>query len=237
MTIENDIFADPNEDVTLNTLVGEGRKYSNADELAKGYSNAEGFIQQLKAELAQERAKLQSNVINADGNADPSSITAPNPPVNQEPARSPAPDGNEVDWRQNIRKELEAITSEERYKKNVEDAAQAMVSRYGSKEKAQEAIQKRAVELGVSPEWLGDSAGKSPAAFFATMGVADKATDRTTPSPLSEVRSLNQGNGNRNYAYYEEIRKTNKSQYFSPSVQKQMFEDAKQAGADFYNTR
>ena len=42
---------------SVSLLVGEGRKYKTLDDLAKAYLNADGFIEQLKAENQELRTK------------------------------------------------------------------------------------------------------------------------------------------------------------------------------------
>mgnify|MGYP000205087855 CR=1 FL=1 len=41
----------------VSALVGEGKKYKTLDDLAKGYINADGFIEQLKAENRELKEK------------------------------------------------------------------------------------------------------------------------------------------------------------------------------------
>lgn len=215
------------DDVTLDVLVGEGRKYSDPNALAKAYINAEDFIETLKAENAQLRAKeLAPNNPNAD----------PGSPGGDNPGITPPVNGNpkEVDWRATIREELKTLTEEERSQTNLKAASNKMLEIYGTQEEANKAITRRANELGVSVEWMKDSASKSPAAFFATMEVA-RQQSRSTPSSSGEIRIDTSRGSERNFKYYEDLRKSNRSKYFSVEVQQEMLAQAKTLGSKFYN--
>lgn len=251
----NNVFSpDPvNEvelDLGLNDLVGEDRKYKNPDELAKAYANIEKHARQLEAENAQFRAKVDqfenlnnnnnNNATNKTNQNNPDPTGGEQPPKADQPPKTPSNEapksGEQVDWRSQIRDEIKALSEEERGVQNMEAAAAKMVEVYGSPQKANEAVQKRARELGVSVEWLRDSASRSPQAFYATMGMnANSGTSTRTPSSGEGVRLENQNPGNiRNFEYYERIRKENPKQYFTPAVQQEMLKQARTMGDEFY---
>jgi hypothetical protein len=62
-----------------------------------------------------------------------------------------------------------------------------MIEVYGDSAKANEAVTRRAGELGVSVDWLRDSASRSPNAFFATMGIT-KGQVSSSPASPPEVK-------------------------------------------------
>lgn len=223
-------------EVGFNDLVGEGRKYTNPDDLAKAYAHSESFIEQLKGENAQLRAAQDAQ--RATNNQNPNPDDRGQEPLPGQTNGSEAPKQNSspsepIDYRSQIRDEIRALNDEERAKANRDLAAGKMVELYGSVDGAKQAVEKRAQELGVSPDWLRDSASRSPEAFFATMGINAGGTDRSTPAPRPEVR-LGDTSNVKNFEYFDRIRKENPKLYFTAATQREMMNQARTMGADFY---
>lgn len=228
-----DVFADQaqNDDVTFDTLVGEGKKYRDAAELAKAYVNADSHIEELRRDLAQARARSD-----AEKNQEPV-VPTQQQQSDPTPAVTERPQSNE-DLRTLVGRELEALTESKRFEENVESTAQTLVNHFGDAQKANQAVKDKARELGVSPDWLRDSAARSPKAFYATMGInpdGNERRDSSTPAPRSDIRlESNNQNGKKNYAYFETLRKSDKATYYSQSVQNEMHRLAKEQGDAFY---
>ena len=237
----NDIFSADNVeqsvDVGLNDLVGEGRKYKDPDELAKAYAHVEGHSKTVERENAELRARLdalEANRNKSNNNEDEGREQAPDGDNQQQPPKNNAPDAQNVDFRSQIREEVQALNETEKAKANIEAAAAKMIEVYGDAAKANEAVRKRAAELGVSVEWLQDSASRSPSAFYATMGVTQNAS-HSTPASGHGVNLDTQGGSNRkNFEYYDKIRKDNPKLYFSATMQTEMMNQAREQGSDFY---
>lgn len=232
-----DIFsADPVEiDLTFNDVVGEGKKYSDPDQLAKAYANIERHARQLEAENAEARAKLDTlqATNNNSNNSQPPRQDPPRQDDNPNPAPNPTP-REDVDLRSQIQNEIKAVTAEERARNNIETTAQKMVDLYGSPAAANEAVRKRANELGISVDRLRDSAAESPSLFFASMGVPATGTDRSTPAPQSDYVDRGAQGNRQNFEYFDKLRKDNPKLYFSAATQKEMMAQARIQGADFY---
>lgn len=220
-----------NNDIIADTLVGEGKKYKTADELAKGYANAETHIQELRRDLAALRAEKELE--EAKKNNPPQN--ANEPPATPTPAAEPpatAPKASDEDnWRARIREEFEAVTEEQKHRNNLEAIANEMKTAYG--DKANERIRNKAAELGVSVDYLKDMAARTPSGFRSLMGMGSQST--STPGADSNFRPPQNDGGNKmNFTYYEELRKSNPSKYFSREVQQEMFRQAKNLGDAFY---
>lgn len=212
----NEIFSENplNEQITLDTLVGEGRKYANADELAKAYANADSFI--LEAKRRETELQTEIDLLKAQKSTDG------NPP--EGPITLPVPNANpEVDISKLVKEEVGKIKEVETFSSNVDTAAKRLTDFYGSPAKANEAVRNRAAELNVSVDWLMDTAGRSPAAFLASMGVNETNRSANTPAPNSSVNLNTNTGGGKNWAYFEEIRKTNPKTYYSREVQNELF--------------
>ena len=223
--------------VTLEDLVGEGRKYKDPNELAKAYNHADAYINSLKAKDAEKEAELK--VLRDLVNARSDKTSNPNDQQQQQPRQEPpvvdAPQTPQVDLNELVRKELDSARAEERRAANVNKAAEVASAHFGNAAKAQEAIRRRAEELGVGVEWLQNSAAQSPNAFFATMGINPAARPTNTPGYNPDV-NVNGGRGSkRNMSYYENIRKQDVKLYNSAEIRKQMMEDARELGSEFFS--
>ena len=232
-----DIFsADPvvetDLNVSFNDLVGEGQKYSDPDALAKAYANLEAHTRRVEAENAEARAKADR--LEAEKN-NSNQQERQREPVRNDDNRNdpPKPPKENVDIRSQIREEFEALTESQRSNQNMEKAAAKMVEQYGDAAKANEAVRRRAEDLGVNVEWLRDAAMRSPEAFYATMGLSS-GQSRSTPAPNSDVRVGNSQN-QKNFEYYDKLRKEDSKLYYSRGSQSEMMDNARKMGSDFYS--
>jgi len=232
-----DIFNEENSNevtLSLNDLVGEGKKYSDPDQLAKAYANVESFAEQLKRENAELRAfkdaeeARKNNQRPPEGN-EPEPV--PNGDNRNEPPKAPTPGDN--DFRSQIREEVKALNEHERGLSNLDTAAKKLIELTGSEAKANEAIRQKANELGVTIDWMKETAMRSPQAFYTTMGINSGGQSTSTPAPNPDVRMLNNSNV-RNFEYFDKLRKENPKLYFNKDTQQEMLKEAKLQGADFY---
>ena len=240
----------PTDDITADTLVGDGQKYANADELAKAYVNADARIAQLQADLTKATAKAEVLEDFQNAQRNPTKETPPVKPdagneedeANKPPKNSDGePKVDERDLSEIVRSEINKTNEEKRAGDNVNTAAQALKDYFGSPEKAQQAVQQKAAELDVSVDWLMGVAAKSPSALYRTMDVPIGGHSTSTPNVNTgsdvnvQAREQYQGKNVRGFKYYEELRKANKKNYYSRETQSKMFEDRVTLGEDeFY---
>jgi hypothetical protein len=222
--------------VTVEDLVGEGRKYKDTQELAKAYTNADGYINKQKQDIAERDAELKvlRDLVNA--RKEPDKKPDDTPP---QPDRQQQPDPNErknqdVDLNELVRKELSAAEAERRKADNVNKAAEVMNNHFGSAAKAQEAVRRRAEELGVGVDWLRDAASNSPNAFFATMGINSNARPAPSPGHNPEFNPSTHKSNVRDMSFYENVRKTDPKRYYSAEMRAQLMEDARTLGNSFF---
>ena len=219
--------------VTLEDLVGEGRKYRDPNELAKAYNSADAYIQKLKADKleADARAKVLQDLVDARNAKPPEDRQTP--PAQETPREERNTD-QQVDISELVRKELSSAEEQRRKSDNINRAADTLSNHYGSPAKAQEAIRQRAEQLGVKFEWLRDVAADSPQALFASMGITPNARPSNSPGYTPEVNLNDRGSSVKNYAYFENIRKQDVKLYNSAEVRKQMMDSARDLGDKFF---
>lgn len=251
---ENNNAQKPNlEEVTVETLVGDEQKYSDANQLAKAYVSADYTIDQQKARIAELEARDkvlsdlvdQKNNTNSDNNSNkPDDLKDKQqkqqldpPPENKEKVVNNNGDNDKnLDLSELVRQELEKANEQKSYTDNVDNVAETLKEQFGSVQSANEAVNKKAKELNVSVDWLMDAAGKSPTAFFATMGLSNDAKSTNTPASFSDNIIRPEGNrGKKDFKYFENLRKENSKAYYSSQVQREMFNARKELGDNFYN--
>ncbi len=227
---------DDSAEVSLETLVGEGKKYKTPDDLAKAYNHADATIQARNEELQQLRDELNSRVTVEEAiqklsttqrqAAQDDSGTGQNPPKNETPAK---PAADDLDSR--INEALQKTQRETLVRQNQEIVLLELLKLYGTEEKANEVIRAKAKDLGVSVQFLQSVATQSPKAFFAQLGVnASNETQRNASPSRGEVNAaalgLSTGVQPGSYEFYENIRATDPRRYFTPKVQNQLMQDA-----------
>lgn len=231
------VFDNP-DDVTVDALVGEGKKFKTVDELARGKAEADRVIEARNQELANLREELGKReaieTVLERLNRTPQSA----PPVveTQQAATTPSFTDEDLDAR------IKEVTSRQEQARqtqvNVETVTNKLLEVYGDENKANIAIKQRADALGVSVEFLQDVAAKSPKAFFAQLGIDNVAP---TPTPNSSSGNVNTEmlGGTRTggpkpgtYEYFENIRRTQGPRaYFAPEVQTALMKAAFDAAA------
>lgn len=246
MTTPN-IFSEPNdlgnEDinldaVTLETLVGEGQKYANADALAKAYIHADNFGNTLKGENAELRAELKvlKDMLEANQNkppvqTEPRNIDPPAAPLSEPHSEKR---GEEKDMTTLIREELERTSKEKLFSDNVNSVSERLASHFGDPVNARNALAKKAKELGVGVDWLMDVAGKSPDAFYSTIGIDRRSFSTPSSGGTVNTSAFSSSGSKKDFKYYEELRKTNPNSYYSRAIQKEMFASRTSLGDSFY---
>jgi len=228
---------EPSSDL-LRELVGEGRKYKTIDDLAKSRLEADRFIEQLKQEnhgMRDDLTRLQEDLERKAKLEDRlNSIES----SQENPRNHPAVSEKEIE--QMVQKSITQREQAQSAQQNLERTNQQMLERYnGDRNKAIEAVQNRASELGVSVKYLTDTAAKSPTAFHALMGTTDtqsKPQERPAPSEgtvRTEGLAATGVSGERDWSYYERLRKESPKAYWDPKVQQQLFKDAERLGDAF----
>lgn len=216
-----DVFASETVVDPLVELVGEDKKFKTVADLAKGKLEADKFINDLKAEMAELRTHLSGQ---ADLDAlkaelqelrDKSGATKPGTPE----ALSAA------DIKALVTK---AITEEESSKtatQNIREANQRMITKFGTLENATTALNTRAQELGLPVKTLQGIAAQSPTAFEQmVIGKLEapqsetfvRGTVSSQALPVGSTQAPKEGS----WEYFQNIKKTKGvNAYFDPQVQ------------------
>jgi len=107
-------------------------------------------------------------------------------------------------------------------------------------ETAKDFLKTKSQEIGMTIDELKDMAGRNPKAFFQLTGVTVGGVPSRNQSALvgggtSAEAGMRGRNESRDFGYYQNLRKTNPKEYYSPSVQTQYAKDRELASKDqFY---
>lgn len=230
------------------TYVGPGKKYANIGELAKGYANADHHLSEVtkdagmfKTEAESLKELLMETLVKEPKPNDEPQVN-PNEaePLAQPPVGTP-PKEPDVDLKALVKEALGEVTTEDKRKTNSQMVEEATIKHFGSQEDALKAINARAAELGLSPQWIANLAFESPKAFFTTMEFQPDVPPRSNNTPAShsdvnaaEFQKQHPGAAAPgSYRFYAELRRTDPAKYRSRQIQEEMMKSA-QENPDFY---
>jgi hypothetical protein len=233
----------PQESFVAKLVEAKGENWNNPEVLAKGKLEADGYIQQLESQLTQMREdlgkqdyaqKLLDQLQNKA--ADPTTANAAMPNNNNTGGTSDGntnPNLSEDDLKSLVEKTLSAREKDGLVKQNLSIVDQELEKSYGTEAKA--TVQKKADELGISLERMQEIAAESPNAFFSLIGEPKKTFNPMVQGSVRTEGVNMQSSTERNWAYYQNLRRTNKHEYYTPKVQQQLMEDKMRMGDGFGN--
>tara|TARA_R110000796_G_scaffold24700_1_gene70151 strand:- start:213 stop:992 length:780 start_codon:yes stop_codon:yes gene_type:complete len=234
----------PQESFVAKLVEAKGENWNNPEVLAKGKLEADGYIQQLESQLTQMREdlgkqdyaqKLLDQLQNKA--ADPTTANAAMPNNNNNTGGTS--DGNtnpnlsEDDLKSLVEKTLSAREKDGLVKQNLSIVDQELEKSYGTEAKA--TVQKKADELGISIERMQEIAAESPNAFFSLIGEPKKTFNPMVQGSVRTEGVNMKSSTERNWAYYQNLRRTNNHEYYTPKVQQQLMEDKMRMGDGFGN--
>lgn len=218
-------------------------KYHDEKGIAKAIVEKENFINQLKKETAglrselASRSKVEETVDRLLSMKTNDGVTTTPAQTGGEPTKT-----NASETKQGLTiEEVEALLAKKQADalaaQNLSLTKQKLEETYGSD--WQKVVAKKGKEIGESAEFFDALARKNPNALFALLGAPEKkpaepSLFESTVNTTSQVLNTN-GSSERNYTYYEKIKKQNAQEYWSPRVQNQMHKDALRLGPAFFN--
>ncbi len=222
------------------TLVGEGKKFSDPEQLARGKWESDKFIEKLQEELSGMRQELNTKLTleqYIDRMADSQNRNSPPPPNepnsnggNEDLQGLKPEDVNRLIEQRISERETERIQAENL--RTVKDTlTQSLGPEFATK------LKSIAQDLGMTEEDMTNMAKTKPKALIALVGVQgtkNPSQELFTP-PSGQRTQINQSTPDRTFKYYENIRKTDPKTYWTPSVQNQMMKDASRLMEKFYD--
>ena len=223
---------EPEAQTPLDNLVGEGKKFSTVEDLAKGKTESDAHIAKIEDEAlelrkkiadlesAQSQSKTFSDVISAidskeQGEANHASLTSEQV-------------ASLIDEQLNNRSAADQASA------NRNSVNSAILAKFaGDADKAKAFITSRASEVGVSTEQLKQMSEQTPQVVTRLLGINDSQPQN--PQSIGTGYSGNAGTQSetaRNFRYYEGLRKEmGDAKYFrNITLQQQKLKDSEQDG-------
>lgn len=230
----------PQESYLQKLVEAKGENWKDPEVLAKGKLEADGYIKTLEEQLAQMREDLkkqeyQAQVLeqlqNKAADTTAAKTGVPNDNGSAETQNTTA-GLSEEDLKSLVEKTLTQRDKEASVKQNLAQVDKALEETFGTEALA--VVQKKAQELGMSIERMKDIAAESPNAFFALIG--EKPKQPLNPMIQGSVRTEGvnmQASAERDWSYYQKLRRENKNLYYTPKIQQQLMEDRMRLGDKF----
>ena len=228
-TQAQDINTSAPQGTSLDQLVGEGKKFTDTEALAKGKFESDLFIKQLQEENATLRTQTEKASTVDEVLAQIKAMNVPVEQVMQPSVETPSVPVAPVDMNKTIREELLLLNVETTREQNKKTALDQLASIVGTDNVAY-AIKSKAEELGCHPEFLQTAAEQSSEAFLTYF------RNPGDPAPRPTSQGMNtQGFGNSGVdpstarmAELNALRKTDKKAFHSASVQNEIMSLAAQ---------
>jgi len=223
--------AAPSVPEELTDLIGEGKKYKSMDDALRSIPHAQTHISRLEQELSELKEDLGKRLnaeeaLNKILEARKSSDSQEHPPADITPDA----------LKDLVKSTYKEISDDERKAQNITAVSQRVVEAWG--EKANATLQQKADELGVSVEFLQDTASHSPKAFYNLIGLTGTHKQESPAARQSSVNTASfEGTGvvqPYSYKWYQQMRKDDPKAYYTPKVQLEMHRRAAEQGDDFY---
>lgn len=210
-------------------LVGDGKKFKDEEDLAKGKYEADQFIERLLREKEEMRKDMEARLsleelvskLGSENVADRQPAQKAGEGRNSENSN----EQEKVSIDELFEKAFERKQAELNHQKNLLEVEAELKKAWGSNYASM--LQKAVQELQVSPTFVDDVAARSPKAALSLL-LATKQKEVHNPAPpRTGVNTFNissASTGDRSKAYYQKLRKENPKQYWSAKVQMEMHE-------------
>ena len=225
-------------DTSVDSWVGEGKKFATIEQLVESYGHAQAHINTLESSYQglekdlDKRLTVEEMVKQIQT---PEATQHTTEPVQEQGTSTEGLATLTEDVNSTIDSKLSSFEARLQGDQNEREVSATLNSRFG--DKAQVTLQAKAQELGKSIEDLQSMSRTDPKLFLALF---PKTTGASNQGVMQS--SVNTDNSNfsgskqssRDFKYWEEMRKGNSRDYFSPKMQALMFKDAQDQGTSFY---
>lgn len=240
---------DPEKDY-FTELVGEDKKYKDTKAAGRALVEKDVFIEQLKKEAEEARTELRARLTveemldqmrnsSTTSNASNAEVTNQQEAVQTNKEALLPEDIDKLVEQKLLAKEKEQreLEFKQRSESNLNEVKAKLTEVYGTNYAA--AIKQKAQELGVTTEFLSETAAREPKALFKLLDLAEtKAPQNIFEAPVQS--SVNTAaisrvdTGERTQGYYDKLKKSDPKRYWSAEVQSQRHKDALRLGERFF---
>lgn len=220
-------------------LVGEGKKFSSEEELAKGKWESDLYIKTLETKMDQLTADYTR--LDADYKARASleemidKIGLPKTPASSDPppANQSQPTIDQSQLKNLISQSLQETREQEKQQTNFNMVKTKLIERYGND--YQSKLTEQMQELGLNATAVDNLAHTMPQVLIKTLGLGEQTTEPFRAPVRSQQNFAPTGEKKRNESFYNEMRKDNPKLYYDPKTTVQRHNDALAQGEAFFN--
>lgn len=237
---ENQNQETPIQESFLDKLVqAKGENWRDPETLAKGKLEADGYIKNLEDQLSQMREDIKKQdyqneiLTQLQSKATETSAVKSEVPNNNTSVDTQNTTGvvNEEDLKSLVEKALTEREKNNTVQQNLSQVDKELENSFGTE--AEATVKKKAQELGMSMDRLREIASESPTAFFTLIGEQQKSFSPLVQGSVRTEGVNMQSSTERNFDYYQKLRRENRNLYYSAKTQQQMFEDKARLGEKF----
>jgi hypothetical protein len=229
---------DPNTDY-VSQLVGEGKKYSDAQKLAFSALKKDEHIGHLHKEQAELRSELKARITVEDalkaarGTSPDNDTRQPSGSEGNQPSAI-----SEEEVAKIVEGKLSAYAAERTKAENLAYVAAELRKSFGDDYKPK--LIEITNALKVDNSFMDNLAATNPTAFLRMVGAGDTPTRRDTSTPArSTVNTgsfVQSGPREKKWSDFEKLRRESPTLYFQPKVQNELMDLVAKHGADFYKS-
>lgn len=226
----------------LAELVGEGKKFKDAETLAKAKYDSDQYIKTLerqKDELREDylkireesmsQAKLKELIDQLEAKQKSSAITQNAP---DQDVQKPQPfDPKELEGL--VSKSIQAHEMTKTQEQNFNTVKNKLIEEWGNN--YQTTLKQHMGVLGLTDDYVNEMARKYPNAFLKTLGIGAPTQDNKFQAPpRSEIAGFAPAvQQDRTWAWYQNLKKSDPKTYHDPKTSVQMHNDAIRLGERF----
>jgi hypothetical protein len=223
----------------LAELVGDGKRYKDAEALAKGRLDADAHIARLEVEAKEKTEAIKLLEDRADQGTTMKDIlehlkagNSENQQDSQDQAVTEEAIAEMVETRMDKRESLRSARA------NREVCNTALLNKFnGNKNDATEHLRSKSEELSIPIKELQRMSEQTPGAFKQLLGIDQKRGSRQefqAPDTSGMTRPGGDGSEVRNASYYKALKKeVGFNKYYTPAIQQQRFKDMEALGDSF----
>lgn len=226
------------EDWLAKIVEVKGEAFKDPQVLAKSKLESDNYIKQLESQLTDLRTELSKEEAAKkllaelqSRRQDPNANSVPKQGETNPSDTKPVLSEDEI--QRLVEEALSKRETTQTAQQNAKMVQDQLTQKYGTEAKAH--VEKKARELGMSFERLSNLAAESPTAFMTLIG--EPKTE--FKAPVTGTINTAAGNFNnpteRDWTYYQNLRRTDKTLYFNPKTQQQMMQDKMRLGDRFGN--
>lgn len=217
----------------------KGENWSNPEVLAKGKLEADGYISNLESQLTELREELNKQDYSKtlldqlqEQAADPTTAKLGEPSNNSSTnSQNTTASLSEDDLKSLVEKTLTEREKGTALANNLSLVDQELEKSFGTEAKTK--VANKAKELGMSMERMREIAAESPQAFFSLIGEPEKTFSPMVQGSVRTEGVNMQNSTERDFSYYQKLRRENRNLYYSAKTQQQMFQDKGRLGEKF----